>query len=222
MGFAKGNVALNAKLSNLDKKINPFSLSARLRNVEIKEFFYSFNNFNQTTIRHEHVEGKLNLDLNLNAEINDKLEVLTPKLEGVVNFKIQNGRLTDFEPMEKLSIFLFKKRDFSDVQFGEVTSEITMTGTKMDISRMEIESTVLSMFIEGRYDLKDSSDLSIQVPLSNLKKRDQNFAPENVGTDSKTGASVFLRVRPDKTGKTAITYDPLKKFRKKKKNSIAS
>ena len=97
-----------------------------------------------------------------------------------------------------------------------------MDGTKMNLSRMEVESTLLTMFIEGRYDLKDSTDLSIQVPLSNLKKRDQDFAPENVGTDSKAGASVYLRVRPDKNGKTAITYDPFKKLRKKKKNSDAS
>ena len=83
---------------------------------------------------------------------------------------------------------------------------------------MEVESTVVTMFIEGRYDLKDSSDLSIQIPLSNLKKRDQDIPPENVGVDSKVGPSVYLRVKPDKTGKNTISYDPFKKFRKKKKN----
>jgi hypothetical protein len=93
-----------------------------------------------------------------------------------------------------------------------------MSGTQMHVSRMEVESTVVTMFIEGRYDLKDSSDLSIQIPLSNLKKRDQDIPPENVGVDSKVGPSVYLRVKPDKTGKNTISYDPFKKFRKKKKN----
>jgi len=222
MDFAGGKVELNLRLTNLQRSINPFRLNAKLRNVEIKEFFYSFDNFNQTTFRHDHVEGKLSLDVNLGAEVNDKLEVLTPHLEAVANFKIQNGRLRDFEPMQRLSNFLFKGRDFSDVQFGEINSNISMTATRMNISRMEIESTALTMFIEGRYDLKDSSDLSIQIPLSNLKKRDQDFAPENIGNDSKAGPSVFLRVRPDKNGKTIITYDPFKKFRKKKKNSDAT
>lgn len=81
---------------------------------------------------------------------------------------------------------------------------------------MEIESTALSMFIEGDYDLGGRTDLSIQIPLNNLKKRDQDFPPENVGIDGKVGPSVFLRVRPDKTGKTTIAYDPFKKFRKKR------
>lgn len=222
MDFANGKVEMNLNIFNLQRAINPFNLDAKLRDVEIKNFLYAFNNFNQTTFRHDHVDGKLSLDVNLKAEINDKLEVLTPRLQGVASFKIQNARLRDFEPMQRLSNFLFKGRDFSDVQFGEINSQVEMTGTMMTISRMEIESTVMTMFIEGKYDLQDSSDLSIQVPLSNLKKRDQDFAPENVGVDTKAGPSVFLRVRPDKNGKTAIAYDPFKKFRKKKKNSKAT
>lgn len=216
MEFAKGNVQLNLRVSNLQKPINPISIQATLRDVSISDFFHSFNNFNQTTFRHDHVEGKLNLIVNMSAEINDRLDVLTPHLKGDVRFTIREGRLRDFEPMQRLSNFLFKGRDFSDVQFGEIASVFKIDGTKIDLHRMEVESTVLTMFIEGRYDLKDSSDLSIQVPLSNLKKRDQNFAPENIGTDARTGASVFLRVRPDKTGKNTISYDPFKKMRKKK------
>lgn len=218
MDFAKGKVNLNLKVSNLERLVNPLKLQAKLEDVDLKRFFYAFNNFNQTTFRHEHVDGRLSLDIDLTAEINDKLEFLVPNLKGTAKFKIQDGRLKDFEPMQRLSNFLLKGRDFSDVQFNEIATRIALQGTKMEVDRMEIESTVLTMFIEGRYDLKDSSDLSIQVPLSNLKKRDQDIAPENIGVDAKAGASVYLRVRPDKNGKTAITYDPFKKLRKKKRN----
>ncbi len=43
--------------------------------------------------------------------------------------------------MQRLSNFLLKGRDFSDVQFGEITSDINMSGTQMHVSRMEVEST---------------------------------------------------------------------------------
>jgi len=218
MDFAKGKVGLNLKVSNLQKKVNPIELHAKMKDVDLKEFFYAFNNFNQKTFSHHHIDGKLSLDLDLRAEIDDKLDFITKDLNGVANFTITDGRLKDFEPMQRLSNFLLKGRDFSDVQFGEITSNINMAGTQMHVSRMEVESTVITMFIEGRYDLKDSSDLSIQIPLSNLKKRDQDIPPENVGVDSKVGPSVYLRVKPDKTGKNTIGYDPFKKFRKKKKN----
>lgn len=218
MDFAKGKVDLNLRVTNLHKKINPIHLNTKMREVDLKEFFYAFNNFNQNTFSHTHVDGRLNLDMDLRAEIDDNLNFITKDLNGVAKFTISEGRLKDFEPMQRLSNFLLKGRDFSDVQFGEITSNINMEGTQMHVSRMEVESTVITMFIEGRYDLKDSSDLSIQIPLSNLKKRDQDIPPENVGVDSKVGASVYLRVKPDRTGKNTISYDPFKKFRKKKKN----
>ena len=218
MDFAKGKVDLNLTVTDLQKKVNPIHVRTKMKDVDLKEFFFAFNNFNQKTFSHHHIDGKLNLDLDLHAEIDDKLDFITKDLNGVASFTISDGRLKDFEPMQRLSNFLLKGRDFSDVQFGEITSNINMAGTQMHVSRMEIESTVITMFIEGRYDLKDSSDLSIQIPLSNLKKRDQDIPPENVGVDSKVGASVYLRVKPDKNGKNTISYDPFKKFRKKKKN----
>ena len=218
MDFAKGKVGFDLKVTNLQKNINPIYLNTRMKDVDLKEFFYAFNDFNQKTFSYNHVEGRLSLDMDLRAEVDDKLDFLTKNLDGVVQFTITDGRLKDFEPMQRLSNFLLKGRDFSDVQFGEITSDINMSGTQMHVSRMEVESTLITMFIEGRYDLKDSSDLSIQIPLSNLKKRDQDIPPENVGVDSKVGPSVYLRVKPDKTGKNTISYDPFKKFRKKKKN----
>jgi hypothetical protein len=218
MDFAKGKVGLNVKVTNLQKKISPIHLNTNMTDVDLKEFFFAFNNFNQNIFSHQHVDGKLSLNLDMRAQIDDKLDFISKDLNGIATFTISDGRLKNFEPMQRLSNFLLKGRDFSDVQFGEINSNIDMDGTKINVSRMEVQSTVITMFIEGRYDLKDSSDLSIQVPLSNLKKRDQDIPPENVGVDSKVGPSVFLRVKPDKNGKTTISYDPFKKFRKKKKN----
>jgi hypothetical protein len=118
--------------------------------------------------------------------------------------------------MENMSNFLFKKRDFSDVEFAELNSNFSITGTSMDISRMEIQSSVLSLFLEGRYSFTDSTSLSVQLPLSNLKKRHKDFKPKNIGTDSKAGPSVYLHVYRDKdiNSKIQIDYDPFKKWAK--------
>lgn len=120
----------------------------------------------------------------------------------------------NFEPMENMSNFLFKKRDFSDVEFAELNSNFSIAGTNMDISRMEIQSTVLSLFLEGRYSFTDSTSLSVQIPLSNLKKRHKDFKPKNIGTHAKAGPSVFLHVYRDRdiNSKIKIDYDPFKKW----------
>ena len=147
--------------------------------------------------------------------MDEQYDIQMPTLKGDVDFKIRDGKIQDFEPLQKMSNFLFKKRDFTDVQFAEIRSHFRLTGQTLDISRMEIESSVLTLFLEGRYSLADSTDMSIQVPLSNLKKRDKTYEPENVGVDAKVGPSVFLRVSKGKDGKMGINYVPFKKFKKK-------
>lgn len=218
MNFGGGHVALNTRIRDVDNKISPISIRAKAKDVSLRDFFNGFNNFNQKTFTHKNVDGTLTLDLDLKSAIDEKLNLQMTKLDGRADFTINSMRLKDFEPMQRLSNFLMKGRDFSDVSFNDIKSSVGMQKTKMVVSRMEVESTVISMFIEGIYDLGDSTDLAVQVPLSNLKKRDQDIPPENIGTDSRVGPSVFLRVRTDKDGKTIISYDPFKKFRKNKKN----
>ena len=76
---------------------------------------------------------------------------------------------------------------------------------------MEIQSTVLSMFVEGTYNMKKGADLSIQVPLSNLKGANSDSLLTNKGVDSKTGISARLRAKTGDDGKLKISWDPFKK-----------
>lgn len=215
MNLAGGQIDFSASLNQLQRKINPFTLTATVKNADVKNFFYSFSNFSQTAVRDENLSGTVDADILLNATINNDLDVLTANLTGDVKFKLRKGKLVNFEPLQNVTSFLFKHRDVSNVQFGEINGHFSMKGTELDVSRMEVQSTLLTLYLEGRYSLKDSTDLSIQVPLSNLKSRDQHIPPENIGTDKRAGASIFLRARKGKDGKTAITYDPFKKFKKK-------
>ncbi len=218
MDIAGGVMELSSTVHNLDNEINPFTLKANVQHADIKEFFRMFNNFKQTTIRSEHIDGKLSADINIRAAIDDNFDVMMPRLKGSVSFNVLEGRIRDFPPLENMSKFLFKKRDFTDIRFGEIIANFNVRGTELDVSRMEVQSTVLTLFLQGRFSLKDSTNLTIQVPLSNLKKRDKDYVPQNVGTDSKVGLSVFLRAAQGKEGKTVIAFDSFGKEEKKRKS----
>ncbi len=214
MLVAGGWMNLDFKLFNLDEDVNPMNVTAHISNAGIKDFFKSFNNFNQQTISDKNLSGSISANVRFDAQLDNNLNVLAPSMVGDIDCRIRDGNLKNFEPMENMSNFLFKKRDFSDVQFAELNSHFDLQGTDLDISRMEIQSSVLSLFIHGRYSFTDSTSLSVQLPLSNLKKRDKDYTPQNVGVDTKVGPSVFLHVYKDKTGKIAIAYDPFKKYAK--------
>lgn len=217
MSIAGGAVEFSSTVYNLGEDVNPFALNASVRHADIKEFFKMFNNFNQNTIRSEHMEGTLNANIDVSAAVDNNFSVLMPHLKGQVVFNVKQGRIIDFPPLENMSNFLFKKRDFTDVRFDEIMADFNVHGTELDISRMEVQSSVLTLFLEGRYSLKDSTNLSIQIPLSNLKKRDKGFVPQNVGTNAKVGLSVFLRASQGEDGKTVIEFDSFGKAEKGKR-----
>jgi hypothetical protein len=55
------------------------------------------------------------------------------------------------------------------------------------------------------------------VPLNNLKKRDDDYNPENIGANKKGGGSIFIRGRPGADGNIKFKLDLFKKYDKDKK-----
>jgi hypothetical protein len=72
------------------------------------------------------------------------------------------------------------------------------------------------MFVEGMYNMKTGPNLSIQVPLSNLKAS-KNTDLTNKGINSKTGVSARLRAQRGDDGKIKISWDPFNKAGKEMK-----
>src|SRR6185295_17216681 len=95
---------------------------------------------------------------------------------------------------------LFKNRDFDNIRFAELKDRLEIKNQEVKINRMEIQSSVMSMFVEGIFSNKGSTDISIQVPLSNIHKRDADFNPHNIGTEKRGGSSLYFRGRPGPDG----------------------
>ncbi len=208
---AGGEINSSLYVSDLDKDINPFHFKGKVNNTDIKDFFLLFNDFNQESVTHKNLDGKLSADVKFAAQVDEKLEIVPLSMNGSIDLKVLKGELNQFEPLKNMSNFLLKNRDFENVRFDDLTMKFNLKGKTLDISRMEIASNILNIFVEGRYDFGNATDFSVQIPLSNLKKRNKDFEPEKIGLDEKTGSSVFLHIFNDENGKTVIKYDPFKK-----------
>lgn len=213
---AGGSIEAQGELRN-DPHSNPLTFHAGLNKVDVAGVLDAFNNFGQTAITSKNISGQLSADINLRGEVTQKGQLIADSTRGVVDFSLTDGRLFQFEPVEKISQTIFKNRNFSDIKFAELKDRFEINGNNITINRMEIRSTAMTMFVEGQYNMKKGADLSIQVPLSNLKGQDQAIAPENRGIDSKTGPSARLRAKTGDDGKLKISWDPFKKAVKKMK-----
>lgn len=218
LGHAGGSLSLKGSVANTGTE-NPVILHAQMHQVDINKAFYAFDNFGQDAIKDKNLKGKLDADINMSGMITDKATIVTSSLKGTIDFNLHDGALIHFEPVEKISQTAFKNRDFSDIRFAELKDRLEINGTEIKVNRMEINSTVLTMFVEGLYDLKKGADMSIQIPLSNLKSKNKDGLLLNKGVDSKTGLSVRLHAKTGDDGKLKISWDPfsksLKKIRKK-------
>ena len=196
---------------------NPLTMETHLEGVDLPELFRSFDDFGLKVITAHNLKGRMSADIKMNGLLTNKAKVVPNSLKGTVQFRITDGQLIDFEPMQKIHEKVLKKRDLSEIHFGTLENDLDIDSTTVTLHRMEIQSTALTIFAEGTYDLKKGADMGLQVPLSNLKTRDSDIPPESRGNDSKGGISLHLRARTDEDGKLKISWDPFRKALKKGK-----
>ncbi len=212
---ANGNIIMQGVLRN-ESSANPFSFNAQLRNINVSKIFAAFNNFGLKSPTDKNIGGTLSADVTMDGGVNTSAQLIPGELKGFVKFNLENGQLTNFEPIQKISQTIFKNRNFSDIQFADLHDLLEINGQSITVNRMEIRSSVLSMFVEGIYNMKTGPDLSIQVPLSNLKSNKDSVLT-NKGIFSKTGPSARLRAKWGDDGKIKISWDPFNKAGKKLK-----
>ena len=208
-----GSLTLSGRLHRAnDGAPNPVTLQSHMDGVDLPKTFTAFSNFGQQALLDKNLKGRLTADVNMTGLLTDKAVLIQKSLKGTVSFSIKGGQLLDFDPMEKLQETVLKKRDLSEIHFAELKNQLDLDTSTLTIHRMEIQSTAFTFFVEGTYNWKTGADLSLQVPLSNLKKdRNPEIPPDNKGTDSKTGISLRLRAKTQDDGKLKISWDPFKR-----------
>ena len=209
-----GSISVTGKV--MEQGNSRFGLKASLdmKNVDAQKVWYEFENFGIPALTYKNIRGVLTANATVSLLLDKSGNFDMNTLEGGADFSVKQGALVNFKPIQDIQNFAFKNRDFTDISFAEIKDKISFTKGLITINRMEINSTVMSLFVEGVYGLSGNTDISIQLPLSNLKKRGKEYTPENLGTERGGGMSVFLRAKTGDDGIVRIKYDPFKRFRK--------
>ena len=220
MDHAGGHIDLSGSLASLRENYHLAKVDVQMDNVDVNKVFEAFNNFGQDGIKAENLEGKLNAKVNATLELDNNGKAYPNTIESVVDFSLKNGVLNNFEPVKKIQSFIFKKRDFENIRFAELKDRLEISNQEIKINRMEVESTVISMYVEGTYSMKGTTDMSIQIPLSNFKKRGPGYKPENTGADKKGGSSIFIRGRPGPDGNIQFKPDLFNNYKAQEKRKM--
>ncbi|MBL7913461.1 MAG: hypothetical protein JNL49_00310 [Bacteroidia bacterium] len=217
---ADGKVSLTGTMKEVSPVRNDVSMSAEMEHVDINKIFIAFGNFSQKSVTDKNIVGMLDASVKLEFQMNNKAVISQKSLKGTTQLSIKNGELKGFQPLGKLSKLIFRKRDFTEIKFSELTNEFTVTGNQIHFERMKINSSVMEMYVEGAYFLDGRADMDIQVPLSNLQRRDWEEISENVSDEGEKGMNVYIKAETDEKGELHFKYNPLKKIRDKREETI--
>lgn len=213
---AGGSFSVNGKIHQVTPNYHEAIVKLSLQNVDVKKVFYAFKNFGQQGITSDNLRGKMNTSANLRLGLNNKGHIIDSSMHGVVNFSVKNGALINYAPLQEIQKSFLKGRDLSNLTFAELKDQLLIKGNFIDINRMEIASSAFTMYVEGIYSFKEGTDISIQIPLSNLKNPDKTPGIETKGVNAKVGPSIYLRAKDGISGKVKIGVDVFRMLRKKK------
>ncbi len=211
---ADGRLTMNARIHQVNDNYHEASTNVNLENINVQKLFYAFNNFGMTGLTSDNLRGTLNTTAHVKLGIDGKGNIMQKSMVGNLQFSLKKGALKNMESLKNIQKVAFKDRDFSNVEFAELKDSLELRKDEIFIHRMEIESSALTLFVEGIYSFATNTDISIQVPLSNLQKRDDDYVVENKGAKRKAGASVYLRAKSNSDGSVKIGLDVFKKLRK--------
>lgn len=207
-----GRVHFKGKLTSPNPKHQLASLQAngKITRADVSSILYSFNDFGQKALSSKNVKGTLDVDFRFSSQVNPDVSLVPNSMAGQLNLNFTNGQLLNFEPFLKIKKIIFKNRPLENVKIAPIKKSFQLKGQEVVIPKMQIESNVVTLFLEGQYSFGNNTDLSIQFPLRNLKRRDEDYEFQKY--DSEELKSIFLRA-VDEDGEVNIKLDSRRKAR---------
>lgn len=196
-----GTMQLAVEANQLDETLQSGTAYVKINNMDVKKLFRGMNNFDQKTIEAKHLEGKFSAIVNFSTNFSDDYQIIPKSMQGNFDLQLRNGHLKNFDPIQDISTFLFRRRNFKDIRFEKITQKAVLKGNTLEISDMKVQSNVLTLFIKGKYSFDNEVDLKIRIPWVNFASKD-NYS-EAVQKDLSDANALHIRAFT-KNGKLAF------------------
>tara|TARA_B100001057_G_scaffold62114_1_gene55439 strand:+ start:531 stop:3023 length:2493 start_codon:yes stop_codon:yes gene_type:complete len=210
-----GNITSNVTFEQVkDGKLRLVS-ATELDNINVRQLFYEFHNFGQTTMRHKHLKGKIDSEIYLRNEWDNYFNPINDHLYSFIDIKINNGELLDFEPLMMMSDYI-SVEELKRIKFSTLENQIEIKNNLIDIPFMEIHSTAIDIAGSGTHSFDNVIDYEFKILLNEIlgnkfkrknKKKVSEFGV--VQDDGVKGMTMFLKMQGT-VDKPLISYNTLR------------
>jgi hypothetical protein len=216
---ADGTFNISGDIRTAGNNYHEANLQATLNHVNVKKLFYAFENFGQKSITSANLQGIMDAKANISIGISNSGKLISKSPNGKIFFSLKDAALYNFKPLLKIQKYAFKNRDLNNIQFAELKDTFEIKKGDVYIKRMPIQSSAITMYIEGVYSNEGNTDILIQIPVSSLTNNPDNSNFKKIDKNKLThpGTSINLRARDGDDGQIKIGLDLFNNYKKEKK-----
>lgn len=198
--------------------IQEISASFSLGNVNVQELFRQFNNFGQSSLIYQNIEGILFADVSVKSKLKNDLSIDLPSLLVQSSVNLENGRLKNFEPLKPLATFI-DMNELNDIRFATLSNQIEIKNEIIYIPEMSIRSNALDLNLSGTHAFDQTIDYRFNLLMRDLlaskfklfkSKRQSDYGDIQ---ETESTARIYLKM----TGtmdQAKISYDMKNTFQK--------
>jgi hypothetical protein len=140
---------------------------SNVNKIDITRAFASFGNFGQDFIMDKHLRGEFSGLVNFSAALDEKMKIKKESILADCDIVIQDGELSGFEPMRKLSRYI-DVEELEDVKFSTLSNQIFIRNAEVIIPKMDINSSAFDITGSGMHGFNKNFTYKVQVSLSEI------------------------------------------------------
>lgn len=202
--LAGGVITLKANINTLHQANPRIDATIELKKIHIDTTLHLFNNFDQHFITYENLKGQLSTKVYINCSLDKYGNILPESIFSNIDLAISNGRLINFEPMQKMAKFINEK-ELADIKFSELKNSFHIENNTVYVPEMIIKSNLNTLTIMGTHNLTNTFNYRLKVNLKRKKKdSDEKFGA--VEQDASGNMQVLLKINGD-GDKVNVSYD---------------
>lgn len=194
---------------DLDRRLkSPFTLEWQTDSVRLDKLLLTLTELGLPgTDSLGTIRGILATSGDVDGRIDEKRRILLlNQSQAGVNLKLSPTQITNWPGMEELGRKLLMKKRFRSIAIAPMELALTVDSGTIYIPRVELQTTALQLFVEGKFDTIQGLDLLIALPVSsNLWRGVQATVPTKTGF-AKAGWKVYLVIEQGKDGGTKTRF----------------
>ena len=199
----------NVRVAYRSGKKRELACKGTVDGIDINQLFSTFDNFGQTTVTNENIEGRLGSTFALLLPFaGDSVDLQNMDFDGRLN--VANGRLHGLEALNSVADFT-RIDEFRDLHFSTLTNDMAISHGTISIPKMDVACNACDVKLAGEQQFSGDYEYHITLILSDFMrgkaKRLQQQTPYGVVEDDGGNHTSVYLVATHTEGKTKVKFD---------------